>query len=209
MSSEAAPRRGPSRNPWVRDQESRPCRHPGCDAQPEQQCVTVSGLYNDRPHTERWNDAMAAKGLPFQPRQEGGWVRGMGPFPGRKPRREPPPSRYDPGVVAEVLNRPEVKDFIDDLEYRRWTGRPGYPLRSAVGALVVRDCYGLHSLAEAVRLIGRHEGLQEVLRGGEFSGLEDAGDVTPSGWACYRLERLLRDEPELLARYKEATWTRR
>lgn len=195
-------RKGLSRNPWVRDQESRPCRRADCKAEPGQQCVTFSGVIATKPHAERWNDAMASKGIQFQPLGEGHWVSGRGPFPSRK-RPEPPVSRYDPGIVAEIMSRPVVKDLIDELEYRRWTGRPGYPIRSLVAAAVARDVYRLRGWGQASRLIGRHDALLEIVRGG-YAGLED-DEVVPSEWACYRFAKLLSDEPGLAARLQAAT----
>ena len=198
MSDRTKRRRGLSSNPWVREQESRRCRHPDCGALPGKECITIAGAIAARPHAERWNEAMAARGLPFRPKTEGRWVAGRSSWHQGRPRPEPPPSRYDAGVVAAILAKTAALDLINDLEYRRWTGRPGYPVRSLVGAFVTRDAYRLRSLTQAVRLIARHQGLQEVLRG-DYTGLPDAADVVPSADACYRLARLLRSEPDLAA----------
>ena len=43
----------------------------------------------------------------------------------------PPPSAVD--QLAEVLDSPEIAALVSELEATRWTGRPGYPLRSMVG----------------------------------------------------------------------------
>lgn len=49
------PRKSAPRKPWVREQESRPCRR--CGAEPGHQCVTASGTFAVRPHAERFIDA--------------------------------------------------------------------------------------------------------------------------------------------------------
>ena len=56
-------------SPWRAEQESRPCRM--CGSEPGRTCVTPSGDVRRKPHAERWNDAMAAKGEPFTRRPEG------------------------------------------------------------------------------------------------------------------------------------------
>lgn len=58
--SSKPPRKRPSRNLWVREQESRPCRR--CGAEPGQQCAATSGARSSTPHAERFNDARRAAG---------------------------------------------------------------------------------------------------------------------------------------------------
>ena len=90
-----------------------------------------------------------------------------------------PPQAVD--QLAEVLDSPEVTRLIKALEYVRWTGRPGYSLRSMVGVCFVKAMYALPTWTRVVRLVAEHPALRSVL-----------GD-TPSQWACYRFARQLRE----------------
>jgi hypothetical protein len=177
-----ARRCGPRRT----DLESRPCRRAGCQAKPGEPCVTFRGDIASWPHAERWNDARAAEGRPFYPRQEGHWVSGTGPFPKRKPHPERPAGDYDHRPVAALLKLPEVRQLIRELEYARWTGRPGYPVRAMVGAVLVKEGYGL-GWARTARLIAGHAGLRKAIGG------------APSHWACYRFARKLSEHQDTAA----------
>ena len=56
MSRKTRPeRRGPARDPWIREQESVKCRR--CGAEPGRQCVAGSGAFCQQPHLERYLDA--------------------------------------------------------------------------------------------------------------------------------------------------------
>lgn len=46
-------------------------------------------------------------------------------------------------TLAVLLDSPEVGTLIADLEATRWTGRPGYPIRSMVGVTLVKSLYNL------------------------------------------------------------------
>ena len=35
--------------------------------------------------------------------------------------------------VAALLDSPEIDQLVTELEATRWTGRPGYPIRAAIG----------------------------------------------------------------------------
>ena len=52
-----------------------------------------------------------------------------------------PPAR-DTAQVAALLDSPEVKGLIADLQATRWTGRPGYPIRTMVGLALVKSRAG-------------------------------------------------------------------
>lgn len=181
-----------SRSPRRRDLESRPCRRAGCGAQPGKGCVTFRGEPASWPHAERWNDAKRAGGEPFYPRQEGHWVSGAGPFPKRSPRPERPAGDYDAAPIAALLASPAVRRVIAELEYTRWTGRPGCPVRALVGTALVKDFYGLAGWPRAVRLIGQHSELRRLL------------GAVPSHWACYRFARKLDAHAALRAELESA-----
>ena len=41
--------------------------------------------------------------------------------------------------LAAVLASPEIAVLVSELEATRWTGRPGYPLRSMVGMALAKS----------------------------------------------------------------------
>jgi hypothetical protein len=43
------------------------------------------------------------------------------------------------GQLSEVLDSPEIAALVSELETTRWTGRPGYPIRSMVGMALAKS----------------------------------------------------------------------
>ena len=82
--------------------------------------------------------------------------------------------------VNDLLDSPEIRALIDSLQETRWTGRPGYPLRSMVGMALVKSLYGFPTWTRTVRLVAEHKALQGVL------------GAAPSVDACYRFTVKLR-----------------
>jgi IS5 family transposase len=89
--------------------------------------------------------------------------------------------------VHPLLDLPEIKQLIADLDETRWTGRPGYPVRTMVGAALAKAVYALPTWTRAARLIAEHAALRQVIGG------------TPSHWACYRFAAKLRAHDDMLA----------
>lgn len=58
----------------------------------------------------------------------------------------------DAAQVAVLLNSPEIGRLIFDLDATRWTGRPGYPIRTMVGAALVKSVYALPTRVGSLRL---------------------------------------------------------
>jgi hypothetical protein len=96
------------------------------------------------------------------------------------------PRGRDANGVAELLASPEVRSLIADLDQTRWTGRPGYSIRSMVGMALVKGLYCLPTWTRTVRLVAEHGALRRVL------------GATPSADACYRFSRKLREHGDLL-----------
>jgi len=90
----------------------------------------------------------------------------------------PPTAAVD--QLQQILDSPEVARLVKTLEYVRWTGRPGYPLRAMVGMCLVKSLYALPTWSRTVRLVAEHPGLQAVL------------GCAPSQWSCYRFAKMLR-----------------
>lgn len=87
----------------------------------------------------------------------------------------------DARKIAALLASPEVAALIADLEATRWTGRPGYPIRSMVGMALVKSMYALPTWTRAVALVTEHIALRKAIGG------------APSVDACYRFTRKLRE----------------
>jgi hypothetical protein len=41
--------------------------------------------------------------------------------------------------VAGLLDSPEIAQLVAELEATRWTGRPGYPIRTMVGMALAKS----------------------------------------------------------------------
>lgn len=88
--------------------------------------------------------------------------------------------------IELLLDSPEVRALVAELEELRWTGRPGYPIRAMVGMCLAKAIYAFPTWTQLVRLVAEHDGLQRVL------------GCAPSEWACYRFTRTLRKNSEAL-----------
>ncbi len=79
-----------------------------------------------------------------------------------------------------------MASLIAELEATRWTGRPGYPIRTMVGMALVKSLYVLPTWTRTVRLVAEHAALRDAIGG------------APSIDACYRFTRKLRQFRPLL-----------
>ena len=91
--------------------------------------------------------------------------------------------------IAELLDSPEIASLIAELDATRWTGRPGYSIRTMAGMALAKSLYSISTWTRVVRLVREHSALQAAL------GCE--GDC-PSEWACYRFAAKLRQHKHLL-----------
>jgi hypothetical protein len=91
------------------------------------------------------------------------------------------PPRSAVSELAALLDSPEITRLIRTIEYVRWTGRPGYAVRSMVGMCLVKSLYALPTWSRTVRLVAEHPTLQAIL------------GCTPSQWACYRFAKQMRE----------------
>jgi IS5 family transposase len=90
-----------------------------------------------------------------------------------------------------ILASPEVSRLIAALQETRWTGRPGYPLRSMVGMALAKSLYALPTWTRTVALVREHTALALVIA--------PDGEV-PSVYACYRFTAKLREHAAVLER---------
>ena len=90
-----------------------------------------------------------------------------------------PPNRGADQIRC-LLATPEIETLIADLEATRWTGRPGYPVRTMIGIALVKSLYVLPTWTRTVRLVSEHAALRKAIGG------------APPVDAAYRFARKLR-----------------
>src|ERR1051326_1502598 len=91
------------------------------------------------------------------------------------------PFARDAAQVGALLDSPEIAGLIAQLQLTRWTGRPGYSIRSMVGLALVKSVYALPTWTRAVNLVRDHAALRDVL------------GAAPSDDAAYRFTKKLRE----------------
>jgi hypothetical protein len=94
-------------------------------------------------------------------------------------------------TLKQLLDSSEIGRLIAELEATRWTGRPGYPIRTMVGLALAKSLYALPTWTKTVALIGEHVALQRAL------GCEDN---PPSVYAAYRFAEKLRKHGAMVER---------
>jgi len=94
-------------------------------------------------------------------------------------------------ALKSLLDSPEIGRLIEELQATRWTGRPGYPIRTMIGLALAKSLYALPTWTKTVALVGEHVALQRAL------GCEDN---PPSVYAAYRFAEKLRTHSGKLER---------
>lgn len=87
-------------------------------------------------------------------------------------------------TVAILLDSREIIDFISELDFLKWTGRPGYSTRTLMGVVLVKSMYGQSTWTKTLALVKDHAGLRAAI------GCVNDQDV-PSIDAVYRFIRKL------------------
>jgi hypothetical protein len=100
------------------------------------------------------------------------------------------------GQLQQVLGSPEIAALVSELEATRWTGRPGYPIRSMVGMALAKSIYAIPTWTKTVALVREHVALRLAI-------VQWAEDV-PSVYACYRFATKLRTYSDMLDRCIDA-----
>lgn len=93
--------------------------------------------------------------------------------------------------LAGLLDSTEIGRLIADLEATRWTGRPGYPIRTMVGLCLTKSLYAIPTWTKTVALVREHWALQRAL------GCEGN---PPSVYAAYRFAEKVRANGDMLER---------
>jgi hypothetical protein len=87
--------------------------------------------------------------------------------------------------------RSTIAALVSDLETTRWTGRPGYPIRSMVGMALAKSIYAVPTWTRTVALVTEHSSLRAAIAG---------PTPVPSVYACYRFAAKLRTYGDMLTR---------
>lgn len=97
--------------------------------------------------------------------------------------------------LCKVLDSPEFSALIEDLEATRWTGRPGYRIRSQVGMVLVKHLYCIPFWSRTIALVREHDALRAAI------GCTGTGepDGVPSEDALRRFREKLMKRGDLLA----------
>src|SRR5688572_28001644 len=90
------------------------------------------------------------------------------------------PRLSDAEQIGALLDSPEIAALVSELEATRWTGRPGYPIRSMVGMALAKSLDSVPTWTRTVALVREHAALRTAVVG----ALPDHG--VPSVYACYR-----------------------
>jgi hypothetical protein len=93
--------------------------------------------------------------------------------------------------LAALLASPEVERLVVELEATRWTGRPGYPVKTMLGLALAKSLYSLPTWTKVTELVAEHWKLQRVL------GCEGN---PPSKWSAYRFGKKLRENAPAVER---------
>jgi IS5 family transposase len=88
-------------------------------------------------------------------------------------------------TLSIILDSIEIADLIEQLEFLRWTGRPGYSTRTLMGVVLTKSLYALPTWTRTLSLIREHAALRAAI------GCEDDRDL-PSIDAIYRFTKKLR-----------------
>jgi len=94
-------------------------------------------------------------------------------------------------TLKQLLDSPEIGRLIEELQATRWTGRPGYPIRTMIGLALAKSLYAIPTWTKTVALVADHWKLQRVL------GCEGN---PPSVYAAYRFAEKLRANGDKLER---------
>jgi hypothetical protein len=73
------------------------------------------------------------------------------------------PPRSDAVQVAALLDSPEITQLVAELEGTRWTGRPGYPIRTMLGMTLAKSLNTLPTWTRTVALVSEHAALRIAL----------------------------------------------
>jgi hypothetical protein len=80
--------------------------------------------------------------------------------------------------IAALLDSPEITRLVKTIEYVRWTGRPGYPVRGMIGMCLVKSLYVLPTWSRTVRLVAEHSGCKRFSAVPRLSGRATASRVS-------------------------------
>jgi IS5 family transposase len=87
-------------------------------------------------------------------------------------------------TVSVLLDSVEIADLIEQIEFLRWTGRPGYSTKTMMGVVLTKSLYAIPTWTRTLALVKDHAGLRAAI------GCVNDRDV-PSIDAMYRFTKKL------------------
>jgi transposase, IS5 family len=87
-------------------------------------------------------------------------------------------------TVAILLDSREIIDFISEVDFLKWTGRPGYSTRTMMGVVFTKSLFGQTTWTKTLELVQDHPKLRAAI------GCADDRDL-PSIDAIYRFTKKL------------------
>lgn len=87
-------------------------------------------------------------------------------------------------TVSLILDSVEIADLIEQIDFLRWTGRPGYSTRTLMGIALAKSLYAIPTWTRTLNLVRDHAGLRAAI------GCVNDSDV-PSIDAIYRFTKKL------------------
>ncbi len=87
-------------------------------------------------------------------------------------------------TLSVILDSIEIADLIEQIEFLKWTGRPGYSTRALMGVMVAKSLYALPTWTRTLALVHEHAGLRAAI------GCVKEDEV-PSIDAIYRFKKKL------------------
>ena len=94
--------------------------------------------------------------------------------------------------LSGLLDSPEIGRLIAELEATRWTGRPGWPIRTMVGLALAKSVYALPTWTKVVALVAEVLWLLLFLLAPDPGELTlDPGTLRGEPFACFLLVHAL------------------
>lgn len=103
-------------------------------------------------------------------------------------------------TVSVILDSIEIADLIEQIEFLRWTGRPGYSTRTMMGVVLAKSLYAIPTWSRTLALVKDHAGLRAAIGCVEVQGV-------PSIDAIYRFTKKLRSREGQLQECIDAVLT--
>jgi hypothetical protein len=66
-------------------------------------------------------------------------------------------------TLTTVLHSVEIADLVEHIEFFRWTGRPGYSIRTMMGVVLTKSLYAIPTRTRTLALVREHPGMRRAI----------------------------------------------